>query len=81
MYGLSGAARILLAAERFDMRKSIDGLCAVVRNEWKENLFAGALFVFVSKRGDRVKILSWDNGGFVVVYKRLERGRFRARNA
>src|SRR3954466_16150238 len=59
------------------MRNSIDGLCAIVRNRWRENLFAGHLFVFVSKRGDRVKILSWDSGGFVVTYKRLEQGRFK----
>lgn len=59
------------------MRNSIDGLAAVVRSEWKENVFAGQLFVFVSKRGDRVKILSWESGGFVVLYKRLEQGRFK----
>jgi transposase len=69
--------RILLAAERIDMRKSIDGLAAIVRNEWKEDLYAGHLFVFVSKKGDRLKVLTWDNGGFVLTYKRLEQGRFR----
>ena len=74
---LPPSVRILLAAEPVDLRKSIDGLCAIVRTEWKENLFAGHLFVFVSRRGDRVKILAWDNGGFVLTYKRLEQGRFR----
>src|SRR3954464_2553380 len=59
------------------MRNSIDGLCAVIRNGWKESLFAGHLFVFISKRGDKAKILTWDNGGFVLTYKRLEQGRFR----
>lgn len=77
MLMLPRAVRILLAAEPIDMRKSIDGLTAVVRNEWKEDLYAGHLFVFVSKRGDRVKILTWDAGGFVLTYKRLEQGRFR----
>jgi transposase len=71
------AVRILLAAQPIDMRNSIDGLCAVIRNQWKENLFAGNLFVFVSKRGNRLKILTWDSGGFVLTYKRLEQGRFR----
>src|SRR5690349_11844553 len=74
---LPRAVRILLAAQPIDMRKSIDGLSALVRNGFKENLYAGHLFVFVSKKGDRAKILTWDNGGFVVYYKRLERGRFR----
>ena len=73
---LPRAVRILLAAERIDMRNSIDGLCAIIRNQWKESLYPGHLFVFVSKRGDRAKVLTWDNGGFVITYKRLEQGRF-----
>jgi transposase len=59
------------------MRNSIDGLAAIIRNEWKEDLYAGDLFVFISRRGDRTKVLTWDNGGFVLFYKRLEQGRFR----
>lgn len=74
---LPRAVRILLAREPVDMRNSIDGLAALVRTQWKEDLYAGHLFVFVSRRGDRVKILSWDAGGFVLTYKRLEQGRFR----
>lgn len=74
---LPRAVRILLAAEPVDLRKSIDGLVALVRSGWKENVFAGHLFVFISRRRDRVKVLTWDSGGFVVFYKRLEQGRFR----
>nr|BDT32085.1 IS66 family insertion sequence element accessory protein TnpB [Myxococcus sp. MH1] len=74
---LPRAVRILLARESADMRNSIDGLAAIVRAEWKESLYAGHLFVFVSRRGDKVKILSWDAGGFVLTYKRLEQARFR----
>lgn len=59
------------------MRNSIDGLMAIVRSNFREDVFAGHLFVFLSRRRDRVKILTWDNGGFVVYYKRLEQGRFR----
>jgi transposase len=50
---------------------------AIVRNEWELDPFSGHLFAFVGKRLDRIKILVWDRGGFVLVYKRLERGRFR----
>jgi transposase len=74
---LPRAVRILLAAQPVDLRNSIDGLVALVRSGWKENVFAGHLFVFVSRRQDRVKVLTWDNGGFIVFYKRLEQGRFR----
>ena len=74
---LPRAVRILLAAKPVDMRNSIDGLAAIIRNEWHEDVYAGDLFVFVSRRGDRTKVLTWDNGGFVLFYKRLEQGRFR----
>lgn len=59
------------------MRKGHDGLAALVVNEMGADLFSGNLYVFVSKRGDRVKILAWDRGGLALWYKRLERGRFR----
>jgi transposase len=74
---LPRAVRVLLAAEPVDMRNSIDGLVTVVRSGWKEDVFAGHLFVFISRRRDRAKILTWDQGGFVLYYKRLEQGRFR----
>lgn len=60
-----------------DLRRGHDGLCAIVRSQWKLDLFGGHLFVFVGRRADRCKILFWDRGGFVLYYKRLERGRFR----
>lgn len=78
---LPNAVRVLLAVEPVDMRNSIDGLVAVVQSHWKEDVYAGNLFVFISRRRDRVKILTWDNGGFVVFYKRLEAGRFRVPDA
>jgi transposase len=60
------------------MRKGPDGLCAMVRRHFDEPVYSGVLFVFLSRRADRVKVLWWSHGGFVVLYKRLERGRFRA---
>lgn len=77
MLTIPRAVRILIGTAPIDMRKSIDGLRAVVEAELQENAFSGHLFVFVSRRCDRVKILAWDNGGFVLFYKRLEKGRFK----
>lgn len=76
MITLPSSVRIYLAAGAVDLRKSIDGLCAVV-SERQHDLYSGHLYVFVSRRGDRLKILTWTTGGFLLLYKRLERGRFR----
>jgi transposase len=77
MIGLPASVRIYLAAEPTDMRNGPDGLAARVRANFAVSAFSGHLFVFLSGRRDRAKILWWDRGGFVVYYKRLERGRFR----
>jgi transposase len=73
---LPASVRIYLAAGPVDLRKSIDGLGAMV-TERGHDVYSGHLFAFTSRRGDRVKILTWDRGGFVLYYKRLEQGRFR----
>jgi transposase len=75
MLTLPRSVRIYLCAGPVDLRKSIDGLGALAR-EYLHDLYSGHLFVFTSRRADRVKILTWDHGGFVLYYKRLERGRF-----
>jgi transposase len=77
MLSISPAVRIYLAAEPVDMRKGFNGLTGIVENLLEEDVFSGNLFVFVSKRGDRVKVLTWDRGGFVLFYKRLEKGKFK----
>jgi len=76
MLNLPSAVQIYMAAEPADMRKGFDGLAAVVLARGLD-IYSGHLFVFVSRRRDRVKILTWDRGGFVLYYKRLERGRFK----
>lgn len=59
------------------MRKSFQGLLVLVQKVFREHdPYAGSLFVFVNRRGNYVKVLSWDRTGFVLVAKRLERGRF-----
>lgn len=76
MLSLPASVRIWLAAEPVDMRKGFDGLGAMVRRLGFD-VFDGHLYVFVSRRADQVKVLTWDRGGFVIYAKRLERGRFR----
>jgi len=74
---LPPSVRIFLATEAVDMRKSIDGLAALVNGILGQNPFIGYVFVFRGRRGDRIKLLVWDRNGFILLYKRLERGRFR----
>jgi transposase len=74
---LPRAVRIHLGTEPVDMRKSIDGLLVLVQRTLAVDPYSGHLFVFLSKRRDKVKVLAWDGGGFILFYKRLEAGRFR----
>jgi transposase len=73
---LPASVRIYLATGPCDLRKSIDGLGALAAAR-SHDVYSGHLYVFTSRRGNRVKILVWDRGGFVLYYKRLEKGRFR----
>lgn len=76
---LPPSTRIYMAVRPADMRKSFDGLLALVELDFGEELdpFSGHLFVFRNRRGDRVKILFWDRSGFWIFYKRLEKGTFK----
>ena len=69
--------RVYLACGKTDMRKSINGLAAIVEGSFKLDPFDDALFVFCNRNRDRVKILEWDGDGFWLYFKRLEKGRFR----
>jgi len=68
--------RVYLACGPTDMRKSINGLAAIVEGSFKLDPFDDALFVFCNKNRDRLKILDWDGDGFWLYFKRLEKGRF-----
>ena len=59
-----------------DFRKSIDGLAALVEQELGEDPFSKTLFLFFSRNKSKVKILYWDQTGFVLWYKRLEKDKF-----
>lgn len=77
MIFLSNRLRILVATHPVDFRKGHDGLAALVQSALKEDPFAGTVFVFRSKRLDRLKILFWDGTGLVMAYKRLEETTFK----
>jgi transposase len=77
MLNFPPAVRIWLGAAPVDLRKSFDGLAEQVRQHLSNDPLSGHVFVFRNKRGDRVKLLYWDEDGFVIVYKRLEEGTFR----
>ena len=77
MLALPASVRVFVAVEPCDMRRGFDTLAAMVREGFGEDPLSGHLFVFRSRRGDRIKILWWDRDGFVLWCKRLERGSFR----
>ena len=76
MLNFPPAVRIWLGTQPVDLRKSFDGLAEQVRQHMHDDPLSGHVFVFRNKRGDRVKLLYWDEDGFVIVYKRLEEGTF-----
>lgn len=66
----------MLATAPVDLRRGHDGLVSLVQSLWRLDPYSGTLFVFLGRRMDRAKVLFFSSGGFVVYYKRLERGRF-----
>ena len=74
MISLSGISRFYLYRPSVDMRKSFRGLCGIVNNELKRDPVNGDGYVFINKRRTLIKILVWDRTGYVIYYKRLERG-------
>ncbi|WP_433991556.1 IS66 family insertion sequence element accessory protein TnpB [Kordia algicida OT-1] len=59
-----------------DMRKSFDGLCGLIKQELASSPVNGTVYIFVNRYRNKVKLLQWQNGSFVLYYKRLESGRF-----
>ena len=67
---------VYLHREPVDFRKSINGLSVIVENEMEMSPFSGALYVFTNRTRDKLKLIYWDNSGFALFYKRLEKDKF-----
>lgn len=76
MFRLTTATSIYLYRGVCDMRKSFDGLCGIIRADLGKDPLSGSLFVFVNRTRRMVKLLTWDQDGLALWYKRLERGHF-----
>ena len=70
------AEHVFLACGHTDMRKSIDGLAAIVQQNFKLDPFSQDVFMFCGRRKDRIKALFWDGDGFSLLYKHLDNGKF-----
>jgi transposase len=77
MLSLPPTVRIWLSAQPADLRKSFDSLAALVRDGLRGDPLSGDIFVFRNKSADRIKLLIWEEDGYAIWYKRLERGTFR----
>jgi len=76
MFSLSGTLHYFLYRPFTDMRKSFDGLCGLVQGKLQRNPMSGEVFIFINRRRDKMKLLRWEPGGFILYYKRLESGTF-----
>jgi len=81
VFNLPPSVRLFLATRVIDGRKGPDSLMTLVRDVLGEDIFDGHLFIFFTRRRDRVRIVYWDRNGIAMWTKRLERGRFRFQQA
>lgn len=80
MSGFSLPERVFVYGKPVDMRKSFDGLYALVCSVLREDPLSGDLYIFVNRRRNYLKGLLWDRTGFLLIAKRLEQGQFQLRN-
>ena len=77
MLTFPSGARIFIATQPTDLRRSYDGLAAMVDGSFGRSSRSGDLYVFINRRGTQVRVLFWDRDGYCIVMKRLEEGTFR----
>jgi len=76
MFALTNQNIFYLYRYSTDMRKSFDSLCGLITNEMERNPASGEVFIFINKPRNRIKLLHWERGGYLLYYKRLETGTF-----
>lgn len=76
MLSLSIHQRYFIYRPRADMRKGFNGLCGLIREHLQKDPLSGDVFVFINKRKNQIKLLCWEGDGFMMFYKRLEKGTF-----
>jgi transposase len=76
MFSLTSSFLYYLYRDPTDMRKSFDGLSGLIQGELLRNPTSGEVFIFINRRRNKVKLLRWEQGGFILYYKRLETGTF-----
>ena len=76
MLSIPGNARLYICQHPVNMRKSFEGLSALVEELFPEELLSGALFIFLNRRKDHMKVFFWDKDGLIIWFKRLEKGSF-----
>lgn len=76
MFSLTSSHQYFLYVSATNMRCSFDSLCGIVQSQLGRNPTCGEVYIFLNRRRTQVKLLHWENGGFVMYYKRLERGNF-----
>lgn len=76
MLHLSPSVHYYLYTSHTDMRKGFDSLCGIISSQMALNVLSGAVFIFINKKRNQVKLLLWEGDGFSLYYKRLEKGTY-----
>jgi transposase len=76
LFGLPGNIRLFFYNGAADMRNGFDGLSGLVRNKLRQDPLSGDVFIFLNRKRTLIKLLVWDQSGFAIWHKRLERGTF-----